>query len=71
MPVACFFLLPFYFFLAFQRLDFDDCFALFYAQLTWAGFLDPVTSSIPHHRPDWMSLSGRLIRGGEILHRKT
>src|SRR3989338_5606544 len=26
----------------------------FTRRLTSAGFLDPVTSSIPHHRPDWL-----------------
>jgi hypothetical protein len=28
--------------------------ALFYAKPTSAGFLDPVTPLIPHHRPDWL-----------------
>ncbi len=36
-------------------------FALFYAQLTSAGFPDPVTSLIPHHRPDWLCPAGLLV----------
>src|SRR3990167_5435983 len=33
-------------------------FALFYAEITPAGSLNPVTSLIPHYRPDWLHLSG-------------
>ncbi len=30
------------------------------AELTWAGSFDPVTSLVPHHRPDWLSPAGRV-----------
>jgi hypothetical protein len=36
-------------------------FALFYAKLTSARFLNPVTFLILHHRPDWLS-SSRTFR---------
>ena len=32
-------------------------FALFYAKIASAESPDPVTSLIPHHRPDWLSAS--------------
>jgi hypothetical protein len=43
-------------------------FTLFYAEITPAGSLNPVTSLIPHHRPDWLfPMAGLLIR--ELLFR--
>ena len=36
-------------------------FALFYVKITSAGSPDPVTCSIPHPRPDWLSPAGLCI----------
>ncbi len=43
---------------AFPSLDTCHKFALFYAEIASAGFPDPVTSLIPHHRPDWIAPPG-------------
>ena len=39
--------------------------ALFYAILTSAGSPDPVTSLIPHHRPDWLYQPDFLFEGNK------
>jgi len=36
-------------------------------RLTSAGSLDPVTSSIPHHSPDWISPAWLLNLKGEAV----
>ena len=35
----------------------------YFTKLTSAGLLDPVTSLIPHHRPDWLSPPGLCFVG--------
>ena len=42
-------------------LDARPQFVLFYAELTSAGLLDPVTSLILHHRPDRLYQPGFLF----------
>ncbi len=36
-------------------------FVLFYAKVTSAGFPNPVTTLIPHHRPDCLSPAGPFV----------
>src|SRR3989338_5246581 len=65
-PASCLCLFLFLLLVSFSLLLPNACcllckFALFYAEIASAGFPDPVTSSIPHLRPDWIAQPGVCI----------